>query len=284
MPKYWPSVHDRPKSDTARPSEYNRIKRTGPKWQMKPNRDPLTSSLRQTFIVRSCDALYMRSLPPHFMHVTDCVWLDRLRTHVPMIVSQILIVVSFDELARNRQSSFLKRIESKWTTNELGILASYMFTYKCRGCQQRHVIHCRWADRVLPIWLPVSGFQIIIFDKVVKCFERLEKGTYCNFVHTRLFLHADASFLPSGDHATHRTQFLWPFKNLGTSSLLKSLYQGSQGYLHMCTLGFQCPNPIVWLSYRQNHLPNAYLKIICVFTRRPSSLWKFEELVRKSCH
>ena len=35
--------------------------------------EQLTSSPFQTLIVLSCDDEYIKSVPPHFIHVTDCV-------------------------------------------------------------------------------------------------------------------------------------------------------------------------------------------------------------------
>ena len=41
-------------------------------------------------------------------------------------------------------------------------------------------------------------------------------------MHTVLFLHAEASLRPSGDQATHSTQFLWPLHVCSGVSVVRS--------------------------------------------------------------
>lgn len=54
----------------------------------------LTSEARHTLRVLSCEAVYIRSDPPHRTQDTLCRWEDRLSWHWPRTVSQIFTVAS----------------------------------------------------------------------------------------------------------------------------------------------------------------------------------------------
>merc|ERR1711928_325103 len=78
-------------------------------------------------------------------------------------------------------------------------LASFLHCgFRCSGSQTNQVIHCLCPIRALPFCFPVSGSHTLISP----------------------LLHAEASVLPSGDHAVNKTWFLWPVQvNRGLSVL-----------------------------------------------------------------
>ena len=70
----------------------------------------LTSDFH-TLMVLSVEAVYRRSVPPHFTHCTASAWAVRITWYLPRNVSQILTVVSFKTECNTRV------VKSKITTS-----------------------------------------------------------------------------------------------------------------------------------------------------------------------
>ena len=71
-------------------------------------------------MVLSSDAEYNNPVPPHLIHVTLCVWLDSVIKTFRKIISQILIVPSFEADAKRRHSGLLKDSKKNYhITNQL---------------------------------------------------------------------------------------------------------------------------------------------------------------------